>query len=60
MINRNYIYLFHILFVGPLLIYLGLNRCKVPDWVWTLLIALGVGVLGYHGYSLYKSISGSS
>ena len=53
------IYLFHILFVGPLLLLIGLyhDSPKFPQAVWQLLIIMGIGIMGYHtfrAYSLYK------
>ena len=53
------IYIFHILFVGPLLLLLGLyhDSPKFPQAVWQLLIIMGIGIMGYHAfraYSLYK------
>jgi len=53
------IYLFHILFVGPLLLLIGIyhNSPKFPDFIWQLLIIMGIGIIGYHSYraySLYK------
>ena len=55
--SRIDINLLHILIVGPLLIYLGWQKCQIPDWVWTLLIVLGVVVMGYHGYLLYSKLN---
>lgn len=44
----------HILFVGPLLLYLGLSRCvSIPEWVWHAVAILGVLVIAYHGYELW-------
>ena len=56
----NYIYLIHILFVAPLLIYSGYIgkelslRCNVDDYVavFSLLIIIGIVVFLYHGYKL--------
>lgn len=48
--------LFHVLFVAPLLIYVGLARDKVPDAVFNLLGLLGLGVLGYHSYRAYLKL----
>ena len=56
------IYLFHILFVGPLLLLIGLyhDRPNFPQFVWQLLIIMGIGIMGYHAYraySLYKIVN---
>jgi len=45
----NYI---HILFVGPLLLYIGLNREKTPRPYFEIVLMLGFAAIGYHGYYL--------
>jgi len=40
---------FHIIFIIPLLLYVGFQRAATPDWVYTVLFGLGIFVLGYHG-----------
>ena len=40
--------LFHIFFVGPLLIYLGLRYYNAHNYLWKSLIVLGVGIIAYH------------
>jgi len=47
----NYI---HIFLVGPLLIYIGLNREKTPRLYFELLLMLGFASLGYHFYYLFN------
>ena len=34
--------LFHVLFVGPLLAYVGYNRTATPEIIFSLLLVLGV------------------
>jgi hypothetical protein len=56
------IYIFHVLFVGPLLLLLGLyhDSPKVPGFIWELLVIMGIGIIGYHSYraySLYKIVN---
>ncbi len=56
------IYLLHILFVGPLLIAIGLyhDSPKFPKVIWQLMVILGLGIILYHGYSawnLYKILN---
>jgi hypothetical protein len=50
----SYVYWIHILFVGPLLIYLGVVKQDVPDIVFNTVLGLGVIVILYHGYKLYN------
>ena len=50
------IYLFHILFVGPLLILIGLyhNHSNFPKMVWDLLVIMGIGITLYHSFMAYR------
>ena len=41
--------LFHILFVVPLLLYVGFQRADTPSWLYLAILALGVILLLYHG-----------
>ena len=50
------IYIIHILLVAPLFIYVGVKREKVDKRLFELLVVIGIVVLLYHGYKLYKSI----
>lgn len=49
--------LFHILFVSVLFIYVGLTRNESPDWIYTLLLITGVGVIIYHIYGAYSRLA---
>lgn len=49
----SYVYWIHILFVGPLLIYLGAYKQDTPDVVFNTVLGLGVIVVLYHSYKLY-------
>jgi len=56
------IYIFHVLFVGPLLLLIGLyhDNPKFPNFIWQLLIIMCIGIIGYHAYkaySLYKLVN---
>jgi len=56
------IYLFHIFFVGPLLLAVGLyhDHPKFPPFIWQLLVIMSLGIIGYHSYraySLYKLVN---
>ena len=50
------IYLFHILFVGPLLILLGLyhDHPNFPKIIWQLMVILGIGIILYHSWMAWK------
>ncbi len=49
--------LLHVLFVGPLLIYIGLNEQQTPRAAYELLAITGFGAAGYHIYSLILSLN---
>ena len=54
--------LFHVLFVGPLLILIGLyhKHPSFPEFIWQLLIILGIGIMIYQAwiaYSKYQLLS---
>ena len=50
------IYIFHIVFVAPLLILIGLyhDSPKFPKIIWHLLVIMGLGIMIYHGYLAWK------
>lgn len=50
--NHKWIYIFHILFVAPLLAYIGYNRGQVNPKIYTILLVLAVIVVLYHGKRL--------
>ena len=52
--DHSYIYWIHILFAGPLFIYLGIAKQDVPDIIFNIVLGLGVIVILYHGYKLYN------
>jgi hypothetical protein len=47
----------HILFIGPILIYIGYYKSKTPNYFYQLMLLLGFAVIGYHGYYLIKDYS---
>jgi len=48
--------LFHILLVGPLLMWIGYNAEKTPRMYFEFLLMLAFAVIGYHGYYSLSSI----
>jgi len=48
------VWLFHVLFVAPLLIYIWymnqVRKQQIPKVIWNIILVLGVGALCYHGY----------
>jgi len=53
------IYIFHVFFVGPLLILIGLyhNHTNFPKMVWDLLVIMGIGITLYHSWLAYNRYS---
>jgi len=51
---RTYVHLFHILFVGSLFLYVGINRTSIPTLMYPILLGLGVFIIFYHSYKLYN------
>ena len=48
------VYLIHILFVAPLLIYIGYFKDKSHTKVFDLILIIGLVVFFYHGYQFFK------
>lgn len=40
----------HVAFIVPFLLWIGFNRAATPDWVYSVLVGMGLLVLVYHGY----------
>ena len=49
--------LIHLLFIGPLLIYVGYMEQQTPRAAYELLALSGFGALGYHIYSIIQSMT---
>lgn len=56
-LNRESVFLLHILLVGPLLAYVGHNGAKTDKQLFDLLKVVGIGVILYHSY-MYAKIQG--
>lgn len=40
----------HIVLIVPFLLWIGFNRAATPDWVYSVLVGVGLIVLIYHAY----------
>ena len=49
--------IFHLLFVVPLFIYVGIQRTSLPEWAFYSLLGLGIVVLMYQLYKSYIKYS---
>ena len=52
--------IFHVLFVAPVLIYVGIQRASLPEWAFKALIGLGLIVLLYQSYKSWIKYSSGS
>jgi len=52
----KFVHLFHILIVGGLFIYVGINRDKIYKPIFTGLLYLGLLIILYHLYKIYGYI----
>ena len=51
------VHLFHILIVGSLFLYVGIQKTNIPSWLYTVLFYLGFFLILYHGYKTYSKLS---
>ena len=51
-----YVHLFHIIIVGSLFLYVGINRDKTIPILYPILLGLGIIIILYHIYKAYKYI----
>jgi hypothetical protein len=49
--------LFHMILIGPLLIYIGLMETQTPRAAYELLAIAGFGAAGYHIYHIINSLN---
>lgn len=52
-----FVHLFHILFVGGLFLYVGITKLDIPKFMYPILVTLGIIIILYHGFKLYKKLS---
>jgi len=51
-----FVHLFHVLFVGSLFLYVGINGNKIQSFFYPILFYLGIFVIIYHSYKAYGKI----
>ena len=54
--NSTIVHLFHILFVGGLFLYIGIKQKNIPNYMFNIILFIGVFILLYHGYKIYVKI----
>ena len=53
---NTYVHLFHILIIGGLFLYVGILKTTMPSFMYIVLIILGVVIILYHGFKIYKKL----
>jgi xanthosine utilization system XapX-like protein len=53
-------HLFHLGFVGPLFLYIGIARSSTPDIIFNIIGVLALVIIGYHSYKAYQKIMNNS
>ena len=51
---------FHIVFVVPLLLWIGFHRADTPQWIYMAIFAIGLVILLYHGVKLFFRLQARS
>ena len=51
-----FVHLFHILFVGTLFLYVGINKTNIPKLMFPFLKYLGIFVILFHSYKIYTNL----
>jgi len=47
------VHLFHIIIIGGLFLYVGIMKTKMPNFMYNLLLFLGIFIIFYHSYKIY-------
>jgi len=50
------IHLFHILIIGSLFLYVGITKTNIPNFMYFVIITLGIIIILYHGFKIYKKL----
>jgi hypothetical protein len=56
-LDLKYVHLFHILIVGSLFVYIGIQKTSIDKWIYPILFVLGIVLIFYHTYKAYKYYS---
>ena len=51
-----FVRLFHILIVGGLFLYVGITKSDIPNFMYSVLLVLGIIIILYHGFKIYKKL----
>jgi hypothetical protein len=53
---ETYVHLFHILLVGSLFLYVGITKTLMPDFMYPILLGLGLIIILYHSFKVYNYV----
>jgi len=56
MSSSLFVHLFHILIVGSLFLYVGIVKTNIPNFMYLVLLILGIIIIFYHGFKVYKKL----
>jgi hypothetical protein len=51
--SETLVHLFHVLIIGSLFLYVGIQRTNIPTFMFPVLLGLGVIVILYHIFKVY-------
>ena len=51
--SETLVHLFHVLIIGSLFLYVGIQRTNIPTFMFPVLLGLGVIVVFYHIFKVY-------
>jgi Na+-transporting methylmalonyl-CoA/oxaloacetate decarboxylase beta subunit len=54
--KRALVHLFHILIIGSLFLYVGIQKTNIPTLLFPLLTGLGMTIIIYHAYKIYAKL----
>jgi Na+-transporting methylmalonyl-CoA/oxaloacetate decarboxylase beta subunit len=53
---ETYVHLFHILLVGSLFLYVGITKTLMPDFMYPILLGLGLIIILYHSFKVHNYV----
>ena len=51
--SETLVHMFHVLIIGSLFLYVGIQRTNIPTFMFPVLLGLGVIVIFYHIFKVY-------
>ena len=55
--TEQLVHFFHIIIVGGLFLYVGIKRNTLANYMFSILLGLGIIIVLYHAYKTYNNIS---